>query len=154
MKADDWQKAADFVEENPDACQHPVPKGNKGAGMYAVHSVAHRDLPPELAQRIIDLTPDHAVNVVGGLAGASPLHLAVSTNKADLVRVLIERRADVNLKNTKGKTPLDMSNTAGLEVVQILVQEGAEYSQRKDRWASARSSRGWNCDWKSSEWRY
>ena len=151
MKDDDWPKAADFVEKFPEACAHPVPKGKKGAGMYALHSVAHRDLPPDLALRIIELTPDHAVNSVGGQAGASPLHMAVSTNKTDLVRVLIEMRADVNLKNTNGKTPLDKSNTAGKETVNILRRAGAVYSEGNDRsWGSAGSSRGWA--WNSSKW--
>ena len=140
-----------FVEEFPEACSHPVPEGRKGAGMYAAHSVAHRKLPPALSERIIELSPAHAVNSVGGLAGVSPLHMAVSTNKTDLVRVLIEMRADVNLKNTNGKTPLDKSNTASKETVNILRRAGAVYSEGNDRsWGSAGSSRGWA--WNSSKW--
>ena len=73
----------------------------------------------------------------------SPLHMAISTNKADLVRSLIAKKADVNLENSEKKTPLDKSNTASKEVKNLLLQAGARYSAGTDQWGGGSSSRNW-----------
>ena len=51
----------------------------------------------------------------------TPLHCAANYNLTDLVRLLLEKGADVNAVNKDGKTPLDLAEENGnKEVVDIL----------------------------------
>lgn len=68
-------------------------------------------------------------------AGASALHIAAST--ADgmvLAQMLVDRGADVNAKDKKGRTPLIAAASTGqLDIVQLLLDKGAEVNaQSKD----------------------
>ncbi|GAB5359003.1 hypothetical protein AAMO2058_000507500 [Amorphochlora amoebiformis] len=58
--------------------------------------------------------------------GSTPLIWASSTNNPDMVRTLLELRADVNLTNNGGWTPLITAcNFGNLEVAHLLVKAGA-----------------------------
>lgn len=58
--------------------------------------------------------------------GFTPLHVTATWGHEDLVRLLIDRGADVNAQNRAGMTPLHCASMAGHEgVVRILVDRGA-----------------------------
>ena len=104
--------------------------------MYTLHSMAHRKVPKGLCNKILDLTPYSAINHPGGRSYATPLHMAVSNNKVDLVRWLLDHKADVNWSNSSGKTPLDKSVTAGCTVERLLRQAGGKTSKELARTSS------------------
>ena len=51
----------------------------------------------------------------------TPLHLAARYNYTEAVRLLLDNKADINLKNNKNKTPLDYARK-GSEVERLLQQ--------------------------------
>jgi len=56
----------------------------------------------------------------------TPLHRAISFKHPDMIRLLIEKGADVDMKNTRGKTPLMLAKEKGYtEAVNILLKAGA-----------------------------
>lgn len=55
--------------------------------------------------------------------GLSPLMIAVTSNRMDVASLLLDKGAQVNLKNRDGKTVLNFSKTA--EMTQLLIDHGA-----------------------------
>ena len=56
-----------------------------------------------------------------------PLHQASHSGRLDIVRLLLDHNADVNLPNEVHETPLDWASKSGdLELSQLLVQRGAD----------------------------
>ena len=51
----------------------------------------------------------------------TPLHLATQNNKTEAVRLLLDNGADINLKNSDNKTPLDVARI-GSEAESLLLQ--------------------------------
>ena len=151
---DNFVLALRFVEEHPYACCYEVPlAAPKGGGMYTLHSMAHRKVPKGLCKKILDLTPYSAINHPGGRSYATPLHMAVSNNKVDLVRWLLDHKADVNSVNIFGKSPLDKAITAGPLVEKLLIRAGARLGAQisKDTGSHSRTgTAGSTWDWSSS----
>ena len=59
--------------------------------------------------------------------GASALMTAAFNNRPDIVKILISKGADVNLKNKRGETALFWAKHSGaIEVIQILKAAGAK----------------------------
>lgn len=53
--------------------------------------------------------------------GYTALHAAAENNRIDVVRLLIEHRANVHAKVDSGETPADLAELSGnLEIVEIL----------------------------------
>ncbi|CCM04321.1 uncharacterized protein FIBRA_06492 [Fibroporia radiculosa] len=66
--------------------------------------------------------------------GRAPLHWAASSGAIDVVRDLLDRKAEVNLGDTNGWTPLHIAASAGSEdVVRELVGAGADVNARNDK---------------------
>ena len=62
-----------------------------------------------------------------GRFGMTALHKAVSVKHADVVQVLIDAGADIEKKDSRGRTPLLLACLEGcLDTVKVLVQAGAE----------------------------
>ncbi|XP_039610932.1 L-asparaginase-like [Polypterus senegalus] len=58
--------------------------------------------------------------------GRTPLHLAVASNKMEMVKFLLSKRANIHCKDNFGDTPLrDAIRCQSLEMVEFLVCEGA-----------------------------
>jgi len=59
--------------------------------------------------------------------GKTSLHLASSRGEAEIVSLLLENGAEVNVKNKFGWTPLQLAASGGhLEVVRLLLNSGAD----------------------------
>ena len=67
-------------------------------------------------------------------ARVTALHGAVTRGAADIVRVLLERGANPNVRQEGGFAPLHSAAAAGHEgIVRLLVEHGAETSPRSDQ---------------------
>lgn len=67
-----------------------------------------------------------AINARDG-AGWTPLHLAAQAGRADVVKVLVERGADVDARDDRGGTPLQRALYHGQgDVADVLVECGAD----------------------------
>ncbi len=59
--------------------------------------------------------------------GQTPLHIAIKLNRLDMVKLLIEKGAAINVKDRKSQTPLHIAIKLNrLDMVKLLIEEGAE----------------------------
>lgn len=78
----------------------------------------------ERAGEIIRKYPEMVNEIVG--LGEAPLHIAAGWGNLDMIKYLIEKKAQVNKKNSQGETPLHGAARNGrLEVVKYLIANGA-----------------------------
>src|SRR5260221_79472 len=91
-----------------------------------VHARDHEDTPlhcaatEAVARLLVEWKAD--VNARGWM-GRTPLHVAASQGRTDIVRLLIHHGADVNAQRTRGDIPLHWA--ANAEIAQILIENGA-----------------------------
>ncbi|KAJ4478243.1 ankyrin repeat-containing domain protein [Lentinula aciculospora] len=65
--------------------------------------------------------------------GKTPLHAAALKGNEELVRMLCDLGADLNLSDNRGNTPLHYASTWGhIPIVQLLIERGCQYSARND----------------------
>ncbi|KAF5390589.1 hypothetical protein D9757_002691 [Collybiopsis confluens] len=65
--------------------------------------------------------------------GRTPLHAAALKGNEELVRMLCDLGADLNLSDNQGNTPLHYASTWGhIPVVQLLIERGCQFSARND----------------------
>jgi ankyrin repeat protein len=75
--------------------------------------------------------------------GDTPLHLAALAGHLDVVRVLIDNKADVNAKNKEGYTPLHLASEMDYtEVVDFLRQNGGQDAANVDAQSTTVTSAG------------
>ena len=73
------------------------------------------------------------VNWAEPTGGASPLYVASENNHFEVVKLLIENHADVNLANNKGATPVWIASQEGnFEVVKLLIENHADVNLASD----------------------
>ncbi|TRM64757.1 ankyrin repeat-containing domain protein [Schizophyllum amplum] len=66
--------------------------------------------------------------------GRTPLHWAASSGAIDIVRYLIDNKAEVDKQDPGGWTPIHIASSAGwTEVVQELVGAGATVNAKTDK---------------------
>jgi ankyrin repeat protein len=69
----------------------------------------------------------HAKATLGEVKGAAPLSYAVSSDRADVVSVLLERKATANFVDMWGATPLCIASMRGnVHIVRLLIEGGAD----------------------------
>jgi ankyrin repeat protein len=72
-----------------------------------------------------------AINGRAGDLGETALHTAASLGDAAMVRLLLERKADIHATDKEGFTPLLNAAEHGyMEIVEILVRQGADLAAR------------------------
>lgn len=81
------------------------------------------------------------VNVVDGAGSGTPLHWAVAWGNQEFIEFFVEKGADVNAKNKRGKTPLLVAvlafttQTGSIAAMQYLLDKGANI-EGKDDWGA------------------
>ncbi len=76
----------------------------------------------QVAIKIIDILIEHGANI----DECSAISSALYNDKKNILKHLIERGADVNYRDKKGRTPLTVACTVpSLEEIMILVESGA-----------------------------
>ena len=63
----------------------------------------------------------------------TPLHLASISRSTRVASILIKNKADVNAKDILGYTPLHYASIYGLEIVIMLVENGADIKVKTDK---------------------
>ncbi|GFU11197.1 ankyrin-3 [Nephila pilipes] len=83
--------------------------------------------------KVVEIILDREINIDNNLSpeGYTALHIAAEIGKADLVNLLIMKKADVESKNDLDLTPLHLAVANGhLEVVKTLILKGAKVNSR------------------------
>ncbi|XP_063417053.1 uncharacterized protein LOC134699382 [Mytilus trossulus] len=71
----------------------------------------------------VNQEPKTVINVIGG---ATPLHLMCFTNDIGMIRLLLERATDINIRTEDGSTPLFVACLFGfIDIATILLEHGA-----------------------------
>ena len=97
-------------------------------GLSPLHSaVLHKKL--SLVEELIDAGAE--VDLVEGKSGRTSLHLATETNQHDMVKLLLNKGAGVNLQSYSGSTALHLASGRGLQdIVALLLNSGADSTLR------------------------
>lgn len=71
----------------------------------------------------VNQEPKTAIEITGG---ATPLHLMCFTNDIDMIKLLLERNLDINIRKEDGSTPLFVACMFGfIDIAKILLEHGA-----------------------------
>ena len=70
------------------------------------------------------------VNAKDGIGGTTPLHKAAHFRRREVVELLIDKGADVNVKGTGGLTPLHIAKTK--EITELLITNGADVNAKSN----------------------
>jgi hypothetical protein len=101
------------------------PEKPEAVPLYYAAMLGFRDL----AEHLIAEYPEH-VNAWGG-SESTPLHVAASAGRSDILSLLIEHGADMNGRGMFGGTPLHRATiNARPEAGQVLLNHGAEIDVR------------------------
>jgi len=106
--------------------------GGAGDGRALLRAVEHNDekaLKAALAVNGVDVDFQHPEDAV------TPLIVAVEKNRLNLVKILVERGADVNLEANSFSegSPATIAKKRGFkDIEQFLLEHGAEYSNDVD----------------------
>lgn len=101
-----------------------------------IHVCRHGSKVLEIAELLLE--HGARVNEVGGRFQEAALHHACLYGNLDLVKLLLKNKADINIKNEHGWTPLH--NTIGtenrFEITKFLVNNGADINERTNEGAT------------------
>jgi len=101
---------------------------NSTSGVHPLFMAVQHDAIPTV-ECLIKLGAD--VNVIQTNRNCSPLHLAASNNFLDVVKLLVDNNANVNIQDSRGYTPLLMAASEGYaECVKRLADAGADVNHR------------------------
>jgi hypothetical protein len=89
---------------------------------------------PEVVRIILDTEKGLDLNVLGGRARATALHVAVYRDHIDVVRLLLERGAEPNIPNNIGESPMFWARVNGNWEMQALLEEYGAISLRNLIW--------------------
>ncbi|KAL1618730.1 hypothetical protein SLS56_010460 [Neofusicoccum ribis] len=84
------------------------------------------------------------VNVRGGVDDASALHYAVDRGDEDILRLLLENHADLNLLDSYDDSPLMCASRNGnIEAVELLLQYNADVNEAAQATPEESDANGW-----------
>ncbi len=68
-----------------------------------------------------------------GVDDSTPLHVACGSNQTEIVRLLLEKKANVNAVDEFSQPPLFYAiTTENIEIVKLLTEQGADVNIRND----------------------
>ena len=76
----------------------------------------------EIAKLLIDAFP-HWMDINGEREGYYPLHNAIVKNSLNMVKLLVEKGANLEVKNSKGQTPLQFAEQQNNDTIKEFLQE-------------------------------
>ena len=89
-----------------------------------------RPSSPAVAQLLLEHGADVNAPISDG-SGRTPLHVMIESNRADVVRVLLQRGANVGTKDRKGRTPYRFASAKERrEIMELLSEYGAKITRR------------------------
>ncbi|CAG2198588.1 ANK [Mytilus edulis] len=75
---------------------------------------------------VVDYVNQESKCVIYTLGGATPLHVTCFTNDIDMIKLLLERNLDINIRKEDGSTPLFVACMFGfIDIAKILLEHGA-----------------------------
>lgn len=111
-----------------------------------VMHVAILNLMNDIALALIDLSVDSKCLNIQNYILQAPIHLAVLTGQVDIVRALIDKGADVTLRDQQGNTPLHIACRKGdRDSVSIIVQSFGQDVSRRVKYFSLKNCEGLTC---------
>ncbi len=91
---------------------------------------------------MVETLLQHGANASEGNRGVSALHVAVGKNNLEIVGLLIDRGAQINVEDQKGRTPLTCAKASGsTEMIRLLSERGGketDYEAHRIKAAEAR----------------
>ena len=97
----------------------------------------------EVVRIILDTEKGLDINVLGGRAHSTALHVAVYRDHIDVVRLLLERGAEPNIPNNIGESPMYWARVSGNGEMQALLEQyGAGISRNREQVPNAQSVSG------------
>ena len=108
--------------------------------------VAIVSLMCESALALISLASDSGCLNIQNYLHQSPLHLAVLTKQTEVVKALIEKGADVTLRDQQGNTPLHIAcRTGDKDSVTALVQSFGDNVSGRKKYFAIKNCEGLTC---------
>jgi ankyrin repeat protein len=107
---------------------HHIDESNIGKGSTSEKFPLHKAVREENLYTVKSVLQDNPklIDQKDG-AGTTALHLAVTCKSTEILKFLLEQKADPNVKNKQGKTPYDIANQYDKDDVKtILLQNGAQ----------------------------
>lgn len=99
-----------------------------------------------LTLTLIDLVEDVTCLNITNLLRQSPLHLAVLLRQVDVVQRLVERKADVTLRDHQGNTPLHIACRIGdRDAVEIIVGSFGNDVNARKKYFAMKNCEGLTC---------
>jgi ankyrin repeat protein len=99
------------------------------AGMRHANTIRHADQPIEAMKLCLERGVD--INAATDKTLNTALHAAAGEGTDDIVKFLLEDGANPNLKDNKGRTPLDVALGKGADTVGVEVHESTAEILRK-----------------------
>jgi hypothetical protein len=115
----------------PTPVTEPITEVNKEISFKPIHSAIRWNKPVLFIEAL--LTSSAAVNCPDNSNGNCPVHIAAQNGHIDIIRLLILKKADLNVKNVKGNTGIHMAvGYDYFEVAKMLIAAGGDENMLND----------------------
>lgn len=96
--------------------------------LWSVLSTSHEEGHPEIAVRLLE--HDDTLTEARSSNGQTPLSWSARTGQDAIVKLLLEKEADVNFRDVYQRTPLSWAAKNGHETVAMLLGNGADVNSK------------------------